>query len=478
MADTSIKKAVLVNAASKYTGILLTIVFTAILSRILTPEDYGVVVVVMVFATFFTMLGDLGLGTAVIQDKTLTDNDINHIFSFSFYVAFVLAFGFCLFGLLIAWFYHDTVYIPISCILSVSLFINTLNMIPNAVLLRGKQFLSIGIRLVVVTVSTYGITIVLALSGLKYYTLVIQSVLSALFVFVWNLKNSRLKFALRINFNSIRKIGMYSGYQFGFSVINYFARNLDNLVIGKVLGGVSLAQYDKAYRLMLFPVHNLTNVISATIHPILSEHQGNKEYIYLKYQQIIKLLSLLGVFVSVVCFWCGEEIIILVFGRQWYQAVGCFKWLSLSVWFQMVSSSVGAIYQSIGNTRLMFISGLVHVGISVFCVLLGIKTGNLERLSIMVACGFVIKFFVEYFFLVEFGFSRSVGVFLATFIPDIIIGVVLFLGLFCFSQILSNLSLPLILVFVYKLFSSIVIYVSCLIISGQWKATRQIIFHR
>jgi PST family polysaccharide transporter len=473
MPDISIKKAVLINAVSKYAGILLNIVFTAVLSRILTPNDYGIVAIVTVFTTFFTMLGNLGMGTAVIQDKTLTGNEVNHIFSFSIYIAFVLVVVFCLFGLLIAWFYRDMVYIPISCILSASLFFNTLNMIPNAVLLGEKRFLLIGIRLLVVTISTYGITIVLALSGFKYYALVIQSVLSALLVFVLNLKNSRLKFIVKINFNSIRKIGAYSSYQFGFNFINYFARNLDNLVIGKVWGSVSLAQYDKAYRFMLFPVQNLTLVIGAALHPILSEHQNNKEYIYQKYQQIIKLLSLLGVFITAVCFWCSEEIIILVFGRQWYIAVGCFKWLSLSVWAQMVASSAGAIYQSIGNTKLMFVSGMVHVGISVFCILLGIRTGNLEQFSMIVACGFIVKFFVEYFFLITKGFSKSIGIFLTMFIPDMIIGIVLFFGLFFFSMFLLSSSLPLILVFVYKLLFSVAVYLLCLMVTGQWKVIKR-----
>jgi PST family polysaccharide transporter len=224
---------------------------------------------------------------------------------------------------------------------------------------------------------------------------------------------------------------------------------------------------------MLFPVQNLTHVIGGALHPILSEHQDNKEFIYQKYQQIIKLLSLLGVFVTVVCFWCSEEIIILVFGSQWYAAVGCFKWLSLSVWAQMVASSAGAIYQSIGNTRLMFISGLVHVGISVFCIFIGIQSGNLEHFSMIIAGGFIVKFFVEYFFLVRKGFSKSIIVFLSMFIPDVIMGVVLFLGLFFFSMLLLPSTLPLILALIYKLLFSVAIYLFCLMAAGKRKEIKK-----
>jgi PST family polysaccharide transporter len=421
------------------------------------------------------MLANLGMGTAVIQDKTLTDVEINHIFTFSVYVAFGLGVLFCFFGFFLAWFYHNGVYVPIAIILSISLFFNTLNMIPNAILLKEKRFLLIGVRLIVVTVATYGVTIALALLGFKYYALVIQSVVSALLIFLWNLRNARLRLVLKIDFSSIKKIRAYSGYQFGFNFINYFARNLDNLIIGKVWGNVPLAQYDKAYRFMLYPVSNLTHVITPALHPILSEHQDDINFIYQKYIRVIKILSLLGVFISIFCFWCSEEIIILVFGNQWHEAINYFKWLSLSVWAQMVTSSAGVIYQSIGNTRLMFISGLIHVGISVVCILMGIQTGNLEKFSILIAGGFIVKFFVEYFFLIKKGFYKTIGPFLYTFVPDMIIGIVLYVGFFFFSKIIFILKLSLILSFSCKLLFSLMLYLFCLIITRQWKYIKNIV---
>jgi PST family polysaccharide transporter len=454
---------------------LLAIVFTAVLSRILTPQDFGIVAIVMVFTTFFNLIADMGMGAAVIQNKTLTGDEINHIFTFSMYAAVVLLVVFCILGFPIAWFYHDKVYISICGILSLSLFFNTLNMIPNAVLRKEKRFLMIGIRQIVVAIGTYGITIVLALWGYKYYALVIQSVLSALLIFLWNLKNVRLRSKLKIDFTVIKKIWGYSGYQFGFNFINYFARNLDNLIIGKAWGNVALAQYDKAYRFMLYPVNNLTGVISSVLHPILSKDQDNPDYIYQRYLHIVKILSLLGVFISAFCFWSSREIIILVFGNQWDEAVGCFKWLSLSVWAQMVASSAGAIYQSIGNTKLMFISGLVHVSISVIAIITGILLGNLNAFAVCVSIGFIVKFFVEYIFLMQKGFYKKIGSFLINFIPDTIVFAVLFTGLFFFFYYINRIGFSLLFSLICKLIFALVLYFVCLLFTGQWKYVKKII---
>jgi PST family polysaccharide transporter len=273
----------------------------------------------------------------------------------------------------------------------------------------------------------------------------------------------------------IKKIKEYSGYDFGYNFINYFARNLDNLVIGKVWGNVPLAQYDKAYRFMLYPIYNFTFVISSVLHPILSENQNNLEYIYQRYLQIVKILSLLGLFISAFCFWSSKEIIILVFGSQWHEAIGCFRWLSLSIWAQMVASSAGAIYKSIGNTKLMFISGIVHVSISVIAIITGILLSNLHIFALCVSVGFIIKFFVEYFFLIKKGFQKEIISFLYRFLPDVLIFTFLFVGLMIFSYYMDITDFSLLPLLIFKLIFAGILYFCCLLFTDQWKYVKALV---
>ena len=72
----------LYTALSKYSGLIISIITTAILSRLLTPEDFGIVALATIFITFFSIISDLGIGPAVIQNKELTQNDIQNLFSF------------------------------------------------------------------------------------------------------------------------------------------------------------------------------------------------------------------------------------------------------------------------------------------------------------------------------------------------------------------------------------------------------------
>ena len=417
----SLKHETVFYGVSKYANVFVTLLTTSILSRILSPSEFGVVSVVTVFTAFFTILSDMGLGTAVIQNKSLTDDEISDIFSFSVYVALALGIVFLFLGMPISWFYGDTVYFKICVLLSISVFFNAVNIIPNAVLMKNKRFGLVGKRLITVSVATGIIAIVMALAGFSCYAIVFQSIFQAFFIFLWNYWNTRLKFRLCFNIESIRKVQQYSTYQFSYSLINYFARNLDNLLIGKFLGSVSLAYYDKGYRLMMYPVQNLTYVINPILHPILSDYQNNKAYIYSAYMKVVRILSLLGVFISFYCFWASEEIIMVFFGDQWSQSVPIFRLLSLSVWPQLVSTSAGSIYQSTGNTKLMFKSGAIHFSTTIALIIVGILSGELEIVALLVAISLYLRFFIDYYFLIVKGFSYSYCDFLRTFRSDIII---------------------------------------------------------
>jgi hypothetical protein len=199
------------------------------------------------------------------------------------------------------------------------------------------------------------------------------------------------------------------------------------------MGNVPLAQYDRAYKMMLYPVQNLTHVISPVLHPILSDHQNDHRYVYQKYLKVVKFLSLLGVFLTVACFWCSNEIILIIFGDQWGDAARSFKWLSLSIWAQMVTSSIGAVFQSLGNTMLMFNAGLFAAITIVLCIVSGIIIGNgdLSIVSMFISAAFYFSFLINYIILVKRAFGYSFLKFLFALLNDILfIGASLFVVFF------------------------------------------------
>ena len=416
---TSIKTATLLNAAAKYTNVIFNLLATSILARILSPEDYGVVAVVTVFSTFFLLFADIGLGSGIIQNKDLNDDDISNIFSFTIYLGLALMVLFILCSYPISLWYGDSVYFTLGVCLSFSLFFNAINMIPNALLQKEKQFVVIAIRTVVVALISYGVAIALALLGWRYYALVFQSIVSAFLAFAWNYRSVKLRIHLRFNYNSIKKILNYSIFNFAYEVLNYFGRNLDNLLTGKFIGKVALGYYNKAYNLMLYPVSYLTYAITPVLHPILSDYQNERKTIYDNYIRIFKVLSLLGTFFSVYCYFAAEEVILILYGRQWQSAIPCVRALSISIWFQMTAASCTSVFKSLGDSKTRFYSGVIYVPIQIVCIVIGIIVGNIEILSIFVAVSFIVRFVIEYYFLIRRCLHESLVKFYRDLLPEL-----------------------------------------------------------
>ncbi len=446
MAEISIRKAALINFAAKYSYVFINILYSSILARLLTPEDFGVVAVISVFISFFYIFTDMGIGTAIVQNKQLTKADNDNIFSFSFYVAIILAIFFSLFSFGIAGFYNNTVYKPLGSLLSLSLFFSTLNMVPNAMLLKEKRFKLIGIRLIAVTVVTCIMTIIMALCGFKYYALVLNSIISTGTTFLWNMKSVKLRIRLHFNMKSVHKIRNYSSFIFFFSIMNYFSRNLDNLFIGKVMGDVSLAYYDKAYKLMLYPVGNLANVITPILHPILSDHQDNKPYILAQYIKVARFLSLLGAFISAFCFFEAKDIMLLMFGKQWLFAVPCFRILALSIWAQMITAGVGSIFQSLGKSNLLFYCGIISSAITVAFILIGISFRDLTMIALFITIAYNMHFFIGHFVMMKFGFGFKSREFFLKLLPHVGVFAITFAALYAASFLtIDNFLLSLII---------------------------------
>lgn len=456
-------KGIFYTAISKYSNVLLTIIISAILARLLTPAEFGIVALVSVFIAFFSLLGNMGIGPAIVQVKELTDLDLSSIFSFSVFMAFFLALAFFLSSDLIANFYNEQDLVPIVRLLSISVFFNILSIVPNALNRKKLRFKEMAVVNILIQVTTGLIAIFMAFNGYSYYSLVIQSVLSGFLGFLIFYLLYPVKISFLIRKEPLRKIASFSSFQFAFNFINYFSRNLDNILIGKYLGNASLGFYNKSYTLMLLPVRNLTHVITPVLHPVLSNHQDDKKYIFNSYCKIIKILALLGFPLSVFLYFAASELILIMFGPQWEASIPVFKILATTVGIQICLSSTGAIFQSVNRTDLLFISGLLSSFFAIVSICIGVFYGKtLEYLGYCLVVAFILNFFQGFYILIKNALGESFITFLKGFIFPIFISAIL-LGIMILLQ-----HLPLnnyLLSFIFKITSLVIVLILAFLLS-------------
>ena len=167
---------ILYTALAKYSVVGVSILVGAVLARLLTPEDFGIIAIVMVFITFFNILSDFAIGPAVIQNKSLSKKDIQSVFSFSIIISLILAAIFFVFSSIIANFYQKFELVNITKLLSIAVLFYSLRVVPNALMLKKLNFKLNALINVFIQIISGTIAIILACKGFSYYALVFKSI--------------------------------------------------------------------------------------------------------------------------------------------------------------------------------------------------------------------------------------------------------------------------------------------------------------
>lgn len=424
---------VLYSAIAKYSGIIVSIVITAILARLLTPEYFGTIAIATVFISFFSTLTTVGISPAIVQNKTINQENIRSINSFTFLIATFFSIIYMLIIPLICRFYHNGNTLKIILyLLTVNIFFSVATVVPNSLFLKNKRFRFIAIRTFSIQVCMGFLSVIAAYMGLGIYSLLINPILGSLTLFVINYKYYPIGFS-KIKKESINKILSFSLYQLMFNFTYILYRNIDKIIVGRIFGMNVLGYYEKSYRLMMLPLENISGVISPVLHPLLSEYQNDKEYIWKSYLRLISILSEIGLLLTVIIYFSSDCIILLLYGKQWEASIPIFQVLSLSIGFQIIQSPIGAIFQSINRVKGLFYSSLWLLFFILLSVFLSIYLYDINVLTYGVVFSFGIGFIIYQLYLVKY-LDRHISTILLEVRQPLLLSVILFFILYMFFR--------------------------------------------
>lgn len=462
----SIRVALAAQFGSKYTNVVIQLAVTAILARLLSPTEFGLVATVTIFTAFFAMLSDLGIAPAIIQFRDLVKRDLSGLITFTFLLGLLLTAVFWLISAPIGMFYGNNDLVELCRWASLGILFSAIGMVPNGLLLREKKFATIGLRLIASTAFAGALAVFLALHGFGAYSLIAFNVAASAVTSLWSLAAARIPIG-NIHFvEPLRKIISYAGFQAGFGFINYFSRNLDNFVIGKVLGMQPLGYYDKAYKLTSYPLSFLASIIGSVLQPYLAESQDRLPYIFRQWRKTAKILSLLGAPITVVLIVCAPEITTILYGTQWALSIPILQVLGISVYFQIVNNPTGAIFQSTNRTDLLFAHSLVSTALTVAGLTIGITLGNVTAVSWGIAIAYCLHTLSIAYFLVWKVFHENIWSYFRFFVPEFIAGILIGVLGFLLDNVISFSVWP---ELALKLLFIALLFALAYTLSGQWK---------
>lgn len=351
------------TSLSKYSGIVIQLIITAVLARMLEPKDFGVIALATVFIHFFNTLTEAGIGPAIIQKKEFKKKDYDALFLITTLMGVVFSIIFLLISPLIGKYYDNLILTDVCKWLSILVLFSSLDIVPNNLLIKQKRFDIIAYRTVIVQIICGIVSIYAAYIGWGVYALLLSAVLSKVLIFSVNYLRNPLKFAY--DFTCLNGIKSYSTYQFLFNLVRYLSRNLDKIIIGKMMGMNLLGFYEKSYRLMMLPLHNITFVVTPVLQPLFSDFQNDFKSMGQKYLKLLNYMAYISFPLTALLFFNARELILIVFGGKWEPSIEPFRILALSVEIQVLQSTVGAIFQSANYTKGLFWGGNISFSISV-----------------------------------------------------------------------------------------------------------------
>lgn len=457
---------VLYTAIAKYSGIVISLVIAGILARLIEPEDFGIVAIATVIISFFSIFSDLGIAPAIIQNKELSEKDYSNIFTFTLWLGFGMSILFFFCSWPISNFYQNKTLLTICQLLSLNLFFAAANIVPNALLFKEKEFKFIAYRSLLIQISGGCIAISAAFWGAGLYALIINPILSSILLFSISYQKKPQKLSKTWGIQSMKKILSFSTYQFMFNVINYFSRNLDKLLIGKYMDMTLLGYYEKSYRLMMLPLQNITHVISPVMHPIFSDFQNDLSKLSASYNKVVHFLAFIGFPLSVLLWFCSQEIVLIIFGEQWLPSVPIFQILSISVGIQVILSTSGSIFQAANDTKSLFICGVFSTILNILGILIGIFFfKDLKAVAWCICITFTINFIQCYIWMFKITFKQGILRFWKQLLSPIFLTCILILFLFPISY-LSTLNIYVNLLIKCSIF--FMVYVTYIQVGGEY----------
>ncbi len=348
---------------------------TMVLGRLLRPEDYGLIGMVAVVIGFVSMFKDLGLSAATVQREEITSAQVSTLFwvnvSLSVGVGLVTA----ALAPVVAWFYGQPQLMSITMAYAFGFLFGGLTVQHEALLHRQMRFAAQVTCEIVALLATVAVTITLAWRGAGYWALVVGHLTTGFVYMVGIWAVCRWRPGPPARGSGVRSLLRFGGNLTGFGVVNFFARNLDNMVIGRVWGSQQLGLYAKAYQLLTLPIDQINAPITTVAVPALSRLNDSPDRYRRAYLRIIEKIAVLTMPGIALLIATADWVVLVVLGPQWTGAANIFAALGVAALIQPIANTTGWLFISQGRTDDMFRYGLVASTIIVAAILAGLPWG-------------------------------------------------------------------------------------------------------
>lgn len=370
----------------------LQFLFSIILARLLTPEDYGLTAILFFFYSLAMLFVDAGFTNALIRKKNITQSDLSTAFYFNFIVG-LLCFSLLFFSApYIASFYGKPLLTNLVRVFSLTLLFVPLMLVQNFQLQRKLDFKRISIINILSNFIANIIAVILAFCGWGVWSLIFMYVSVTLIAVIMYWKNSSWRPSWTFSIQSFKYILNFSYKLLFDGIVSTTVSNINNLVIGKVFSATSLGYYTKASTLSSLPSSMIDKTILSVSYPLLSKMQDDKVQLIRNYRRMVRMTAFLTFPLLVTLSAVARPLIILVYTEKWAPSIPYLQILCFSFMLAPILSLNKNILETLNRTDLVFKLRIINT-ICFLCIFFISIHFGISGLCI----GIVISSFITYF---------------------------------------------------------------------------------
>lgn len=326
---------------------MIQLVVSIIVARLLLPEDFGIVALLLVFTSIATVFVQSGLGTALVQRKVITQIELSSVFYYTFSIASILYVALFISAPYIEDFYEAEGIATYLRILAIVLFPGSYNTIQNALLARRMLWKSQCICNIISISISGSLSILLAYKGSGAWAIIIQQLSYQVLICITLAFIVQWRPSLVISIKESVPLFKYGFNLLCANIIDTIYHNLENLIIGKKYPSEVLAFFTKGKMFPLVITNNVDGALQTVMLPVLSSRQESKSELKAMLRKSISTSSMVLFGGLTTLALCAEPLIRILLGENWIEAVPFLQWYCLiGMTFPLQTSSAQAINAS------------------------------------------------------------------------------------------------------------------------------------
>jgi O-antigen/teichoic acid export membrane protein len=422
------------TAAGSATDFVLRLGSTAVLARLVIPEYWGLIGMVLAFTAIAEQIKDLGLSIATVQRKEITHDQVTNLFWVNVSAGALIALVICGLSPAVSAFYGDPRLTLITIAMASNFLLGGLTVQHEALLLRQMKLPQIAVLNVSATALSTVLAVVLAMNHYGYWALICRDLARHVLLVVGLCTLCPWVPGLPKRGTDVRGLLGFGAHMTLTHLVSAVIWNLDRILIGKFCGPVALGMYRQGYQLIMAPMDYLYAPIGRVAEPALSALQADPDRYRRYYKRIVFFLSFvtlpLGLFVAVY----AREITLVLLGERWTDAAVFLRIFALVACIRPELASTGLVQVTCGRSKAYFIINLIRSAVLVLLMLVGVHWG-----AEGIAAAFAVEIMLMIVPALHYSFKHtpvSVSTFLVTMVRPLVASLAMAIALISLRALL------------------------------------------